>query len=203
MAHRTVRAAASHEEVVSGSRFIGYVVEVDDVEAAAIHLAGVRAAHPAATHHCWAHRVGPAQRFSDDGEPGGTAGRPMLEVILKRDLDHVSAVVVRYFGGRKLGAGGLVRAYSGTLAKALDAAGVRDVVDVAGVTVRAPFAHTDTVLRLLADAAEKTAPFDLSAPTFDAGGLVVRLSVPEEALAVLSAALREATSGAASLEVDV
>lgn len=202
MAHSTVGTPATHEESVLGSRFLGFVREVDDVDGAAAHLAEIRAAHPTATHHCWAYRVGREQRFSDDGEPGGTAGRPMLEVILKRDLDHVSAVVVRYFGGRKLGAGGLVRAYSGTLAKTLDGAGVRRVVDLVSATVRAPFAATDTVLRALEEAGRRSPHLTPGAPTFDADGLVVRLSLPEAEVSALEVGLREATHGGATLEVD-
>lgn len=201
MAHRTVAVAAEHEELVQGSRFIAYVAEVMDVAAAASHLATLRAAHPDATHHCWAYRVADAQRFSDDGEPGGTAGRPMLEVILKRDLDHVSAVVVRYFGGKKLGAGGLVRAYSGSLAKALDAAGTREVVDVVRLAVRAPFAATDVVLRLLDAAALECAPFVREAPEFDGDGLIVHVTLAVAAADELREELREATHGSASVEV--
>lgn len=186
---------------MQGSRFIAYVAEVMDVAAAASHLATLRAAHPDATHHCWAYRVADAQRFSDDGEPGGTAGRPMLEVILKRDLDHVSAVVVRYFGGKKLGAGGLVRAYSGSLAKALDAAGTREVVDVVRLAVRAPFAATDVVLRLLDAAALECAPFVREAPEFDGDGLIVHVTLAVAAADELREELREATHGSASVEV--
>lgn len=200
MAHLTVAAAASHEELVSGSRFIGYVTEVASVAEALAQLAALRATHPDATHHCWAYRVGEAQRFSDDGEPGGTAGRPMLEVLLKRGLDHVAAVVVRYYGGRKLGAGGLVRAYSGSVAKALDLAGTRQVVDVAQVVIRAPFAATDTVMRLLDAAPEAWAPFTRAAPEFDGHGVVIRIGIAALAVDELRVEVVEATSGAGSLE---
>lgn len=73
-------------------------------------LAALKGEHPGASHHCWAFRFGEVQRFSDGGEPAGTAGRPMLEVLLKRGVDRTLAAVVRYFGGTKLGAGGLARA---------------------------------------------------------------------------------------------
>ena len=119
MAHRTVAKEVVHEELIEGSRFIAYVAPVASIEEAEAQLAEARREHPDATHHCWAYRLGEVQRFNDDGEPGGTAGRPMLEVMLKRDLNMLSAVVVRYFGGRKLGAGGLVRAYTDAVAQAL------------------------------------------------------------------------------------
>lgn len=202
MAHVTVASEASLEQNIQGSRFIAFVFEADSPETVLDRLASVRSDHPDATHHCWAFRVGSAQRFSDDGEPGGTAGRPMLEVVLKRGLDHVGGVVVRYYGGKKLGAGGLVRAYSGTLAKALDLAGVREVVDVARVRVRVPFAGTDVALRLLDELgrAEAFNPLVRGAPDFDESGMSVTVSVPASALAALEARLKEATNGAATVE---
>jgi len=202
VAHSTIARPAEHEEVVQGSRFIAYADIADDVGAASDHLAAIRAEHPAATHHCWAYKVGAAQRFSDDGEPGGTAGRPMLEVILKRGLDHVSAVVVRYFGGKKLGAGGLVRAYSGSLAKALDLAGTHEVPDTLSVIVRAPFAHTDAVLRLLDLYSKTHAPFVREAPEFDGAGLLARVTLAAEDEAELLRDLTELTHGTARFQRD-
>lgn len=149
MSYRTVRGRADHEDEVAGSRFLATVVPVDGPEDAQALLETLRAEHPDASHHCWAYRVGRVQRFSDDGEPGGTAGRPMLEVFLKRDLDHVAAVVVRYFGGRKLGAGGLVRAYGAAVARAVRRAGEREVVATVDLHVEVPFSDLDAVLREL------------------------------------------------------
>jgi uncharacterized YigZ family protein len=117
---------------------------LDEVEA---HLQSIRTKHEDASHHCYAYKLGNAVRFSDDGEPSGTAGRPMLEVLQKRNLDHVLAVVTRYFGGTKLGAGGLVRAYSGSLAKALDEAGVLEIRDRVTLVADVPFAVMDSVHR--------------------------------------------------------
>lgn len=202
MAYVTVAGAASLEQSIQGSRFIAFVFEVDSPEAALGRLGSIRHDHPDATHHCWAFRVGPAQRFSDDGEPGGTAGRPMLEVVLKRGLDHVGGVVVRYYGGKKLGAGGLVRAYSGTLAKALDLAGVREVLDRAGVRVSVPFANMDVALRLLDELGRMAAFSSLirGAPSFSASGMTVKVDMPASAVAALEARLMEATNGAATVE---
>jgi uncharacterized YigZ family protein len=108
--------------VVKKSRFIGCVQAVPDRAAAQAIVAGLRAEHPAATHVCWAFLAGGQSAANDDGEPGGTAGRPMLEVLRRQDLEGVLATVVRYFGGVKLGAGGLVRAYTDAVAQALLAA---------------------------------------------------------------------------------
>ncbi|ROS38615.1 putative YigZ family protein [Amycolatopsis thermoflava] len=118
-----------HEVEVKRSRFVCTVARVDDVEAATALIARVRKAGPGANHHCTALRIGDPEtgemtvRSNDDGEPAGTAGVPMLEVLARRNLTDVVAVVSRWFGGVKLGAGGLVRAYSGALAETLDAVG--------------------------------------------------------------------------------
>lgn len=108
--------------IVRKSRFIGCVKVVPDRAAALAVVAGLRAEHPGATHVCWAFLAGGQSAANDDGEPGGTAGRPMLEVLRRQDLEGVLATVVRYFGGVKLGAGGLVRAYTDAVAQALLAA---------------------------------------------------------------------------------
>lgn len=98
---------------------MGCVQAVPDRAAALVVVAQLRAAHPGAAHVCWALLAGGQSAAHDDGEPGGTAGRPMLEVLRHQDLDGVLATVVRYFGGVKLGAGGLVRAYTDAVAQAL------------------------------------------------------------------------------------
>ncbi|MFS8666053.1 MAG: YigZ family protein, partial [Limnochordales bacterium] len=124
-AYRTLREFRSAEIVIKRSRFIGWGSPVETEEAALELLNQIRAEHPQATHHCYAYRVGlgtETVRFSDDGEPAGTAGLPMLAVLRKQNLDQVLATVVRYFGGIKLGAGGLVRAYTETTAQALTGA---------------------------------------------------------------------------------
>ena len=105
--------------VLKKSRFIGCVQAVPDRAGAQAVVAQLRIAHPAATHVCWAFLAGGQSAANDDGEPGGTAGRPMLEVLRRQDLEGVLATVVRYFGGVKLGAGGLVRAYTDAVAQAL------------------------------------------------------------------------------------
>ena len=196
MSYRTLARRAVHEDEVTGSRFIATVAPVADVKAAEALLAELRAEHQGASHHCWAYRVGREQRFSDDGEPGGTAGRPMLEVLLKRELDHVGAVVVRYFGGRKLGAGGLARAYGAAVARAVQAAGERLVEARARLLLRAPFSHVDTVLRALDDVRGAAR----QEPAYDAEGLRLVVSVPEAELAALRALLAELTRGEARLE---
>lgn len=196
MAHTTVAQSTLHEEVIEGSRFLAYVWPVGSVDEATSLLAEVRSDHPDATHHCFAFKLGEVQRFSDDGEPGGTAGRPMLEVLLKRELDMVATVVVRYYGGKKLGAGGLVRAYSGSVSKALDQAGTRQVVDMAHVRVSAPFALTDVVLRTVDELVGLHPDSRKGLPEFGADGLDLALTVPAHQLAAATDRLTQVSSGA-------
>jgi uncharacterized YigZ family protein len=115
----TLAIPAHSDLTIRKSRFIGCVEPVDGREAAQQRVARLRVEHPAAAHVCWALLAGGQSAAVDDGEPGGTAGQPMLRVLRHHDLDGVLATVVRYFGGVKLGAGGLVRAYTDAVAQAL------------------------------------------------------------------------------------
>ena len=111
-----------HELLIKKSRFLGRVEPVADRAAALRVVAELRAQHPDAAHVCWALLAGGHSAAVDDGEPSGTAGRPMLDVLRHQDLEGVLATVVRYFGGVKLGSGGLVRAYTDCIAQALKGA---------------------------------------------------------------------------------
>lgn len=119
MATFTLAARVDIELDIRKSRFIGIVMPVTDRAAAMQEIDRMRQAHPNATHVCWALMAGGQSGMSDDGEPSGTAGRPMLEVLRHHELDAALAMVVRYYGGIKLGAGGLVRAYTDAIATAL------------------------------------------------------------------------------------
>ncbi|MFE3461020.1 YigZ family protein [Nocardiopsis aegyptia] len=135
---RTIRRGGEHELEIKRSRFICALARVDDEEAARAFIAERRKEHWNANHNCTAYVLGDdggVQRSSDDGEPGGTAGVPMLEVLRHRRLTDTVAVVTRYFGGVKLGAGGLIRAYGNAVSAAVDEVGVLErrellVVDV-------------------------------------------------------------------------
>lgn len=116
---QTLRLPVHSELLIRKSRFIGRVEPIADRTAAQARVADLRAQHPGAAHVCWALMAGGQSAAVDDGEPSGTAGRPMLEVLRHHDLEGVLATVVRYFGGVKLGAGGLVRAYTDAVAQAL------------------------------------------------------------------------------------
>ena len=115
----TLSAPAHSDLTIKKSRFIGCVQPMPDRASAQAHVDALWQQHPGAAHICWALLAGGQSAAVDDGEPGGTAGRPMLDVLRHHDLEGVQATVVRYFGGVKLGAGGLVRAYTDCVAQAL------------------------------------------------------------------------------------
>lgn len=126
-AYQTLRGAADAEYIVQKSRFIGHAAPVAGAEGAHSFLETVRHAHRDASHHCFAYVIGKNRgilRYGDDGEPTGTAGKPILEVMTAKAVVDCAVVVTRYFGGILLGAGGLVRAYAHTASLALEAAGV-------------------------------------------------------------------------------
>ncbi|MFD6339864.1 YigZ family protein [Streptomyces sp. NPDC060131] len=138
--YRTVARAGVHETEINRSRFICALAPVATEEEAQEFIARVRKEHPTATHNCFAYVIGAdasVQKASDDGEPGGTAGAPMLQMLMRREVRYTAAVVTRYYGGVKLGAGGLIRAYGGVVGEALDAVGTltRQRFRLATVTV--------------------------------------------------------------------
>ena len=125
--YKTLRREASDAFIVNKSRFIGYAAPCETEDAALAFLRRIRDKHKDASHNCYAYIIGQnagIMRYSDDGEPGGTAGMPIIEVMKARGVTNCAVVVTRYFGGVLLGAGGLVRAYSQGAATALNACGV-------------------------------------------------------------------------------
>lgn len=125
--YRTIKEDNQHEVEIKKSRFICFLKRIETEEEAKAFIQQIKKEHWKANHNCSAFVLGDhheIQRSSDDGEPSGTAGVPMLEVLKKNDLINVCAVVTRYFGGTKLGAGGLIRAYSGSVAQAIVHTGI-------------------------------------------------------------------------------
>jgi len=170
--------------VVRKSRFIGCVQAVPDRAAAQAVVAGLRAEHPAATHVCWAFLAGGQSAAHDDGEPGGAAGRPMLEVLRRQDLEGVLATVVRYFGGVKLGAGGLVRAYTDAVAQALLSAQKVPLQKTLTLRCTVPYAMEGMLRRELQLAQAvleavghgEAVEFEFAVKEADAPGLMARLN---------------------------
>ncbi len=138
---------AHHELVIKKSRFIACVESVAGRDEAQARVAQLKAEHPDAAHVCWALLAGGQSAANDDGEPGGTAGRPMLEVLRHQDLQGVMASVVRYFGGVKLGAGGLVRAYTDAVAQAVLSAEKIPLFKLAQLACSVPYALEGQVRR--------------------------------------------------------
>lgn len=153
--YRTIAHKSEIEIVIKKSRFLGYAFLVGSAEEANETLAALRKRHWDASHHCSAYVLGEdkqLQKYSDDGEPQGTAGMPILQVLHHKDVTNTMVVVVRYFGGVLLGAGGLVRAYSEAAAKALDAAGLCQYVPVIRWGFSVDYAHWARLDRFLQDA---------------------------------------------------
>lgn len=134
------------------SRFIACVEPIADRASAQQRVAELRVQHPGCAHVCWALLADGHSAAVDDGEPSGTAGRPMLEVLRHQQLDGVLATVVRYYGGIKLGAGGLVRAYTDAVAQALQQAEKIGHVPVVKVQCELPYAHESTARHLVTQA---------------------------------------------------
>lgn len=137
------------QQEVRKSRFLARARPIDDADAALAFVAGI--GERDATHHCWAYRIGTLYRFNDDGEPAGTAGKPILQAIDSQNVDNVVVVVTRWFGGIKLGAGGLARAYGGCAAECLRLAAKGPKVALAIVRVRCDFASAAAVHAWLRD----------------------------------------------------
>lgn len=177
------------------SRFIACVEPIADRASAQLRVAELRAEHPDAAHVCWALLAGGHSAAVDDGEPSGTAGRPMLEVLRHQQLDGVLATVVRYYGGIKLGAGGLVRAYTDAVAQALQQAEKVAPVALVQVHCELPYAHEGTARHLLAQAGGELLEVR------HAGCVTLIMRLPEAALAGLQEQLLTATRGELAFRV--
>jgi uncharacterized YigZ family protein len=177
------------ELLIKKSRFLACVQPVANRAEALAVVQRLRTEHPGAAHVCWALLAGGQSAANDDGEPGGTAGRPMLEVLRHQQLEGVLATVVRYFGGVKLGAGGLVRAYTDAVAQALLAAEKLPLQRTLHLACRVPYALEGQVRRELHAASAALG-------TVRHGDAVeVEFSVGEDAAAALQARLNEAGQG--------
>jgi len=145
----TLAEPAHSELIIKKSRFIGCVQPMADRASAQAVVDALWKQHPGAAHICWALLAGGQSAAVDDGEPGGTAGRPMLDVLRHQELDGVLATVVRYYGGVKLGAGGLVRAYTDAVARALDGVAREEKVARQQLACQVPYAQEGLLRRLL------------------------------------------------------
>ncbi len=188
---------AEAELVEKRSRFIGRVWPVESEAEARARIEETKKKHYDARHNCWCYRIreGGVERYSDDGEPQGTAGQPMLNVFQREGVTNVCCVVTRYFGGVLLGAGGLVRAYTQSAKDALDAAGVSVVRRWVEATVPCPYSFFER-LRLEAEALG-----GVLGEVEYAADVTVHVLLPEEQVERFSARVTELTAGGAACTV--
>lgn len=197
----TIAAPVDHELVIKKSRFITHIAPVAAPEEADAVIAAVKKRAWDARHNCAAQvtgAFGDRARSSDDGEPSGTAGVPMLEVLRRRELTDVVAVVTRYFGGIKLGAGGLVRAYSSAVSEALDLATIVDRQVLAAVTIAVEHADAGRFDNLLREWVQAHGAV-LGEPVYGAEA-TFEVWVPPENLTLLAAQVAESSGGTVTAE---
>lgn len=188
-------AEPHHSElVIKKSRFLGCVEPASGREQALARVAELRQQHPDARHVCWALMAGGHSAANDDGEPSGTAGRPMLDVLRHQELEGVLATVVRYFGGVKLGAGGLVRAYTDAVAQALVGAARVPLVRTRSIRVTAPYALEGVLRREIET--QGAVLIDVQ----HAGVVELTVELAEDAVPAFTARVADLSQGAATLD---
>ncbi|KRC49611.1 elongation factor [Leifsonia sp. Root227] len=190
----TVPSPVTAEVEVRRSRFIALATPVADRDEALAEVARLRTEHPGANHVCWALLAGGHSGMSDDGEPSGTAGRPILEVLRHHDLDGVLGAVVRYFGGVKLGAGGLMRAYTDAIAAALLDAPLIERVPETVLAVLADYADAERIRRWADGEGHETGDAEYG------GAVRFTLRLPTMQAAAARDAVRDLTQGRAVVE---
>lgn len=146
-----INCNTSHTIILKKSEFITELYRVFSVDEFNVILKDMKKRHPKATHICTAYRIQQLEKSNDDGEPSGTAGLPMLEVLRKQNIIDVGAFVIRYYGGIQLGAGGLTRAYSGSVAQALETVKLNPIMEMLDTTIEFPITYTDIILNRLKD----------------------------------------------------
>lgn len=184
----TLTQETVYEEEIKKSRFIVKAAAISSIEEASAFLKRIR--EPRATHHCWAYKIGQQYRFSDDGEPGGTAGKPILHAIERQTIDRVMVVVARYFGGVKLGAGGLARAYGGCAAKCLRRATLKPIVSTTEVKLKIGF----DLIGLLYPIIDQFGAQKLG-KTYTENGLEISLKINRADYQALAETLKNASAG--------
>lgn len=193
--YTTIAEAFEFEiEPIKGSRFVAVMAPADTQEQALALVSDVRARWPGATHHCWAYALRDGRtRSSDDGEPGGSAGRPILAQIEGHGVTDVSVVVVRWYGGTKLGVGGLMRAYGGTAGKALDRCEMREVIPLLDLRVTHDYDDTGAVQAIIG---ARSLPIR---DTQWGQQVTLVLAVEEPDLEAVATELRDRTAGRAEI----
>ncbi|MBA1159193.1 IMPACT family protein [Microvirga mediterraneensis] len=192
----TLERPTSLEQIIKKSRFVATGGPVAGEQAAKDFIAAH--ADPGANHNCWAWRVGQSYRSSDDGEPSGTAGKPILQAIDRLSLDNVAVVVTRWFGGVLLGSGGLIRAYGGTAATCLRAGKLVAIVAVHEATITVTFSDLALVQARLAS----SAGVQIRQESFTETGATLTVGLPEASAPQIVHMIMDITSGRASIVMD-
>ena len=148
---KTIINDVTTEIDVKNSRFITKLIRINNSDTINTYLEQAKTEYPKATHYCYAFRTLNTQKSSDDGEPGGTAGLPMLNVLIKEDLVNVLAITIRYFGGIKLGAGGLVRAYTKSLTNTLENTETKELIEGYLIKIETDYENTKQLDYILKD----------------------------------------------------
>lgn len=148
---KTIEANIAGETIIKNSRFVTYLYRINENSDVSLLIDLIKEQHKNANHYCYAYIINDVKKFSDDGEPGGTAGNPILQVLEKNDLNFVLAVVVRYFGGIKLGVGGLVRAYTKSVTSVLNHRSLVQLLDGYSLTIEFDYDYLKKVDYLLKD----------------------------------------------------
>lgn len=188
--------AGEAELVEKRSQFLGHVRGVETEDEARAFIAEMKKKYYDARHNCWCYIIrGGAERYSDDGEPQGTAGIPMLEVFRREGIVNVVCVVTRYFGGVLLGTGGLLRAYTKSAKDALDAAGVSEVRRWVGLDIPCSYAQCEK-LRL-----EAAAAGGIVSDVEYGAGVTIKALVPEESAEAFKARIFDVSAGTVTASV--
>ena len=145
----TITNDITNEIIIKNSRFICVIHKIYDVNNIDDYLNNIKSTYKDANHYCYAYIIDDKKKFSDDGEPSGTAGNPMLQVLDKNNLNYVLCVVIRYFGGIKLGAGGLIRAYTKSITQCLEKANIRKLVYGYNIDITFNYEYVNNVNYLL------------------------------------------------------
>ncbi len=191
----TLQRIETHTQEIKKSRFLAICGPVSDEQAAKDFIA--EHSDPTASHNCWAFRIGQTYRFNDDGEPSGTAGKPILQAIDGQSLDHIAVVVTRWFGGTLLGSGGLIRAYGGTAAMCLRAAEKVEVIETVRGNVVCDFSDLALIRARLAGLG-----VTISAEVFTGTGASLALEIPKDASEAASAIVLDLSRGRAVLTLE-
>jgi uncharacterized YigZ family protein len=190
---QTLNNQNTFQEEIKRSRFIAFAAPVSSIEETKEFIKNN--SDPAARHNCWAYRVGKDYRFNDDGEPSGTAGKPIYSAIDHQNLTYVVVLVLRWFGGVKLGTGGLCRAYGGVAAKCLNSADKKEIVHTVCASILFPYTMTQQIYHFLN--INKLPKID---EEFQQNGILIQTEVVEDQLELLNQELQNFSAGKLSLD---